>query len=90
MSVSDQDTFEGSEWRGAKRRSLLRLAVPVWAFSRARRQDFRKRGFHTSREEILSLFGEELRRPVDPLLRLTTRERRERDSAVKLRGALYD
>jgi len=90
MSVTEEIYSKAYQQSDARRRGWLRLAVPIWAFGREKRASFRKRGHHTSREEIVDLFGDELRRPLDSRLRLTKAERREHEEAGKLRGAIYD
>ncbi len=69
---------------------MFRLAIPAWTFGRRRRPQNNKRGLHTSRDEIINLFDEELRRPVVSTLMLSPQERKEYNEALKLRRALYE
>ncbi len=90
MSVTEEINSGMYGRSDVRRCGWLRLAVPIWAYGREKRESFRKRGLHTSREEISDLFAEELRRPIDPKLRLTPSERREYEEIGELRKAIYE
>ena len=71
-----------------KARPFLRIALPVWRMSRGRSQDT-KSDKGVTRDEIASIFGNDLVSQRVSKLRLTEKERNQVETNEKLRNALY-